>query len=47
MIPNPSKLKNDEQKIFHGHYIQDDLEGKDNWEFTITDQCTSNAELRR
>ena len=35
------------QKLFHGHYIQDDHEGKDDWQFTLIDQCTTNAELRK
>ena len=34
-------------KLFHGHYIQDDHEGKDDWQFTIIDQCPTNAELRK
>ena len=33
--------------LFHGHYIQDDHEGKDDWQFTLIDQCTTNAELRK
>ena len=39
--------KRETQKLFHGHYIQDDHEGKDNWQFTLIDQCTTNAELRK
>ena len=35
------------QKLFHMHYIQDVLEGKDYWQFTIIDQCTTNAELMK
>ena len=35
------------QKLFHGHYIQDDHEGKDDWQFTLIGQCTTNAELRK
>ena len=27
--------------------MQDDHEGKDNWQFTLLDQCTTNAELRK
>ena len=27
--------------------MQDDHEGKDNWQFTLIDQCTTNAELRK
>ena len=34
------------QKLFHGH-IQDDHVGKDDWQFMLSDQCTSNAELRK
>ena len=45
---NSFKTKKREiQKLFHGHYIQDDHEGKGNWQFTIIDQCTTNAELRK
>ena len=29
------------------HYIQDDHEGKNDWQFTIIDHCTTNAELRK
>ena len=29
------------------HYIQDDHEGKGDWQFTLIDQCTTNAELRK
>ena len=39
--------KRETQKLFHGHYIQDDHEGKDDWQFTLIDQCTTNAELRK
>ena len=39
--------KREAQKLFYGHYIQDDHEGKDNWQFTLIDQCTTNAELRK
>ena len=35
------------QKFFNGHYIQDDHEGKDDWQFTIIDQCTSMDEQRK
>ena len=35
------------QKLFHGNYIQDDHEGKDDWQFTLIDQCTANAELSK
>ena len=28
--------KRETQKLFHGHYIQDDHEGKDDWQFTLT-----------
>ena len=34
-------------KLFHGHCIQDDHEGQGNWQFTLIDQCTTNAELRK
>ena len=34
-------------KLFHGHYIHDDHEDKDSWQFTTIDQCTTNAELRK
>ena len=37
--------KRETQKLFHRHYIQDDHEGKDNWQFTLIDQCSTNAEL--
>ena len=39
--------KRETQKLFHGHYKQDDHEGKDDWQFTLIDQCTTNAELRK
>ena len=39
--------KQETQKLFHGHYIQDDHEGKNDWQFMLTDQCTTNAELRK
>ena len=39
--------KRETQKVFHGHYIQDDHEGKGDWQFMLTDQCTTNAELRK
>ena len=35
------------QKLFHGHYIQDDREGKGDWQSTLIEQCTTNAELRK
>ena len=35
------------QKLFHGHYIQDNHESKNNWLFTLTDQCSTNAKLRK
>ena len=37
--------KQETHKLFHGHYIQDDREGKDDREFTLFDQCTTNAEF--
>ena len=39
--------KRETQKLFHGHYIQDDHKGKNDWQFTLIDQCTTNAELRK
>ena len=39
--------KREPQKLFHGHYIQDHHEGKDDWQFTLLDQCTTNVELRK
>ena len=39
--------KRETQKLFHGHYIQDDHEDKDDWQFTLIDQCTTNAKLRK
>ena len=47
MLTNPSKLKNEKQKLFHGYYIQDDHEVKDELQFTFTDQCTTNAEVQK
>ena len=35
------------QKLFHGHYIQGDHEGKDDWKFTIIDQCKTDPDLRQ
>ena len=35
------------QKLFHGHYTQDDHEGKGDWQFSIIDQRTTNTELRK
>ena len=35
------------QKLFHGHYIQDGHEGKDDWQVKINGQCTTNAEIRK
>ena len=37
--------KQETQKLFHRHYIQDDHEGKDDLQFTLIDQDTNNAEL--
>ena len=37
--------KRETQKVFHGHYIQDDLKGKDDWQLTLIDQFITNAEL--
>ena len=39
--------KRETQKLFHGHYIPDDHEGKIDWQFTLTDQFSTNAELRK
>ena len=39
--------KRETQKPFHGHYISDDHEGKDDWQFTLIDQCYTNAEVRK
>ena len=46
VLTNLSKLKNEKHELFHGHYMQDDHEGKDDWQFMLIDQCTTNAELR-
>ena len=35
------------QKFFYGHYVQDDNEGKGNWQLTMIDQCTTNAGPRK
>ena len=35
------------QKLFHRHYIQHGHEGKDDWQFKIIDQCTTNGKLRK
>ena len=37
--------KRETQKVFHGHYIQDDHKGKDDWQLTLIDQIITNAEL--
>ena len=43
---NSFKTKKQEpQKLFHGHYIQDDYEDKDDSQFISIDQCTANAAL--
>lgn len=34
-------------KLFHEHFKHDKHEGKDDYQFTIIDQCTSDAELRK
>ena len=39
--------KRETEKLFDGDYIQDGHEGKDDWQFTLIDQCTTNAELRK
>ena len=35
------------EKLFHGHYMQGDHKGKEDWQFMLIDQCTTNAELRK
>ena len=35
------------RKLFYEHYIQDVNEGKGDWQFTLIEQCTINAELRK
>ena len=35
------------QKLFHGHYKQDDHKGKDDQQFKLIHQCTTNAKLRK
>ena len=35
------------QKLVDRHYIQDDHEDKDDWQFMIIDQCTTEAEIRK
>ena len=39
--------KRETLKLFHGHYIQDDHEGKDDWQFSLIDHYITNAELRK
>ena len=39
--------KREIQKLFQGHYTQDYHEGKDDRQFTLIEQCTTNAELRK
>ena len=39
--------KRETQKLLHGHYIQDDHEGKNDWQLTLIDQRTTNAKLRK
>ena len=36
-------MKPETLKLFHGHCIPDDHEGQGNWQFTLIDQCTTNA----
>ena len=44
----PLKIKKREAlKLFHGHYIQDDHEGKDDWQFALIDHYITDAELRK
>ena len=50
MLRNPSKLRTQTQgtqKLIHGNYMQDNHDGKDDWQFTIMDYCTTYAELRK
>ena len=50
MLTNSSKLKTkkrETQKRFHRHYIQDDHESKDDWQFTLIDQCTTMLSLEK
>ena len=35
--------KREIQKLIHGHYMQYDDGGKDDWQFTLIDQCTTNV----
>ena len=39
--------KRETQKLFHRHCIQDDHEGKDDWQFAVIDQCTTKSELTK
>ena len=39
--------KRETQKLFQGHHMQDDRKGKDDWQFTLMDQYTTNDELRK
>ena len=39
--------KRETQNLFHGHYMQDDHEGKDDWQSTLIYQCITNAELTK
>ena len=48
MLTNPSKLRNEKyQKLSHGHYTYDGHKSKDDWQFTLIDQCNISAELRK
>ena len=37
--------KRETQTLFQGYYIQDNHEGKSDWQFAVIVQCTTNAEL--
>ena len=39
--------KRETQKLFHGHYVLDNHEGKDDWQSTLVVQCLTNPELRK
>ena len=39
--------KPETQKLFDGHYVQHDHKDKDDWQLTLIDKCTTNAELRK
>ena len=39
--------KRETQKLFHEHYMQDEHEGKDDWQFTLIDPCTTMLNLEK